>query len=628
MGVGCVKEQNQVTLTSIMSVRKKLWICCLTIALVFLSFTLSGPLDPEEKITQYYRDQLTLFQASIEQFQKGVIAGQSESQIRSQFLETRIAYKKIELFAEYFFELDVSKLNGPSIEFIEEEDPTAQQEPQGLQMIEIFLYPHYLPKKKDSLLLFIDKLYSHVQGFSRNASNFTLNNYAWDAATEEIVRILCLGITGFDSPLAQNSIKETDAALNGVEVIVLAYQNLLRKEFPIPFNSLVSHLRRARIYLKENPGFNGFDRMYFITTYLNPISQLLGSMKKKLQFPMNPIRFSVISREGTLFNMENLQPRYFLGDDLISDSKIVLGRRLFYDQALSVNGQRSCASCHQPEKGFTDGLATAAPISGHGRLPRNTPTLWNAFLQRNLFHDSRQISLDRLILEVMSNEKEMNSGVDKAVIAIKKNPVYIQLFRKAYPQAEDINGEILVNAISMYLRTLLSYNSRFDQYIRGNKNKLTPAEIKGFNLFSGKARCATCHFIPLFNGSKPPSFLYQETEVLGVPADTNKAHPQLDSDLGRYTTTQQPFHRFAFKTPTLRNISLTAPYMHNGVFTTLSQVMEFYNNGGGKGLHIAPSNQTLPFDKLGLSTAEVNNIISFMQTLNDTSGYSFKRITY
>ena len=255
-------------------------------------------------------------------------------------------------------------------------------------------------------------------------------------------------------------------------------------------------------------------------------------------------------------------------------------------------------------------MPTATPISGHGRLSRNTPTLWNAFLQRNLFHDSRQTSLDRLILEVMSNEKEMNSGVNNAVLAIQKNPVYIQLFRKAYPRAEVINGEMLVNAISMYLRTLLSYNSRFDQYIRGDRNRMSPSEIKGFNLFSGKARCATCHFIPLFNGSKPPSFFYQESEVLGVPADTNKAQPQLDSDLGRFTTTQQSFHRFAFKTPTLRNITLTGPYMHNGVFATLNQVMEFYNNGGGKGLHIAPSNQTLPFDKLGLSTAEINNIIS------------------
>lgn len=628
MGGGSVKEGNLFKLTCNMSVKKKLWICCLAIALFFFSFTLSESLNPEEKITQYYRAQLIQLQASIEQLKKAVIAGQSEPQIRSQFLKARFAYKKIELFAEYYFELDVSKLNGSALEFIEEEDPSAQQEPQGLQMIETFLFPHYLPVKKDSLLLFIDKLYNNVQGFSRNAGNFTLNNYAWDAATEEIVRILCLGITGFDSPLAQNSIKESDAALVGVEAIVLAYRNQIQKEFPTLYDRLVSHLREARLYLRKNPGFDGFDRMYFIATYLNPISQQLGSLKKHFQFPANPTRFSVIKREADLFNIENLQPRYFLGDDLISDSKIELGRKLFYDQALSANGQRSCASCHQPEKGFTDGMPTATPISGHGRLSRNTPTLWNAFLQRNLFHDSRQTSLDRLILEVMSNEKEMNSGVNNAVLAIQKNPVYIQLFRKAYPRAEVINGEMLVNAISMYLRTLLSYNSRFDQYIRGDRNRMSPSEIKGFNLFSGKARCATCHFIPLFNGSKPPSFFYQESEVLGVPADTNKAHPQHDSDLGRFTTTQQSFHRFAFKTPTLRNITLTGPYMHNGVFATLNQVMEFYNNGGGKGLHIAPSNQTLPFDKLGLSTAEINNIISFMQTLIDTSGNSFKRIPY
>jgi len=155
--------------------------------------------------------------------------------------------------------------------------------------------------------------------------------------------------------------------------------------------------------------------------------------------------------------------------------------------------------------------------------------------------------------------------------------------------------------------------------VRGDETKLTKAEKKGFNLFSGKAKCATCHFIPLFNGVVPPFYANTESEVIGVPKTKNKNPAELDDDLGKYLFIQSEIYKHSFKTPTLRNIELTAPYMHNGVFETLEEVMEFYNNGGGKGLHIAPKYQTLPFDKLNLSKKEIKDIISFMKTLTDTT---------
>src|SRR6476620_9162836 len=132
----------------------------------------------------------------------------------------------------------------------------------------------------------------------------------------------------------------------------------------------------------------------------------------------------------------------------------------------------------------------------------------------------------------------------------------------------------------------------------------------------GKAKCGTCHFFPLFNGLLPPDFEESESEVLGIPKSNHKKIP--DPDLGKYEFTKSEIDRFAFKTPTLRNIELTAPYMHNGVFKNLEEVIDFYNKGGGKGFNIKLENQTLPFEKLSLSSSERKDIIAFLKTLTDT----------
>jgi len=194
------------------------------------------------------------------------------------------------------------------------------------------------------------------------------------------------------------------------------------------------------------------------------------------------------------------------------------------------------------------------------------------------------------------------------------------LYEKAYSNAKpEKTAQNICNAIASYERTLIALNSRFDQYMNG-KAVLNNDELKGFNLFMGKARCGSCHFMPLFSGAKPPRYYYIESEVLGVPVNTNKKHAKLDNDSGRYLITGSPVHIFSFKTPSLRNAAVTAPYMHNGVFNTLEEVVDFYNNGGGKGLHIAPPNQSLAFDKLNLSKEEKKDIVLFIKTLTDTSG--------
>jgi cytochrome c peroxidase len=368
--------------------------------------------------------------------------------------------------------------------------------------------------------------------------------------------------------------------------------------------------------------------MQFIQDYLDPATQIVGAYKQAKGYGENksPMFYSTIKKNNSLFAKGIFDSNKYLDDNTTSADKIRLGRRLFFDKQLSADNKRSCATCHNPAKAFTDGLATSIAIDGHTALPRNAPTLWNAALQRNLFLDSRSFSLEDQVMQVLNNASEMHGSAQNAADKIITQKEYYTLYTKAYPAAgKDAAAINICNAIACYERTLIALNSRFDKQMRGelsfNKN-----EIDGFNLFMGKGKCGTCHFMPLFSGAKPPRYYYTETEVIGVPSVNTPAKSKLDKDEGRFMVTGLPLHKFAFKTGSLRNIALTAPYMHNGVFKTLEQVLDFYNNGGGKGLKIAPENQTLPFEKLQLSTAEKKNIIAFLNTLTDTVQIAETRI--
>ena len=209
----------------------------------------------------------------------------------------------------------------------------------------------------------------------------------------------------------------------------------------------------------------------------------------------------------------------------------------------------------------------------------------------------------------------MDGSMDSIIQYISANKSYKPLFAKAFPASAGnrVHPDQVTNALAAYVRSLIKLNSRFDEYMRGNEQALSAQELRGFNLFMGKAKCATCHFIPLFNGVTPPKYVASETEVLGVPVSLTDS--TLDADQGYYDVIGAESYKHAFKIPTVRNIDKTAPYMHNGVYQTLDQVMEFYNNGGGVGLGIELPNQTLPGEKLGLSEEEIGDVIAFIGSL-------------
>ena len=188
-------------------------------------------------------------------------------------------------------------------------------------------------------------------------------------------------------------------------------------------------------------------------------------------------------------------------------------------------------------------------------------------------------------------------------------------FQKAVGQVSSRNTDV-IKALSSYIGTLNGFDSKFDRNIRAEEDTFTEEEKHGFNLFMGKALCATCHFVPLTNGTVPPFFTETEKEVIGVPETAKNLG--LDGDYGFYWQYKADLHKGMFKTPTVRNSALTAPYMHNGVYQTLEEVINFYNKGGGAGLGFDLPHQTLPFDELNLTQEEQQALVAYLKTLSDT----------
>ena len=581
------------------------------------SFLHTKKQEPATAVKQFYLQQAKQLEEEIIILQK-MAASANEKQLQQQFLKTRLAYKKTETIVEYYFNFFAVKLNGPPIPFFEEDEPdVGQQQPAGMQLIEAMLFPSADKKNAAALKEAIATLLLNTQTMqATDESNAFTDEFIFDAITEELYRITALGLAGFDSQVAANSLPECRAALNGLQDILSFYEADIQQKGSSKNKSLKELFATAGTYLDKNKNFNAFNRMQFIQDYLNPITEIISTYKKTKGFSENrsPMFYSTIKKNNTIFAPGIFDANKYLDDNTTTPEKIALGKKLFFDKQLSAGNQRSCATCHNPAKAFTDGLSTSIAIDGHTALPRNAPTLWNAALQRNLFLDSRSVSLEDQVMQVLNNAKEMHGSAQNAAARIITQKGYDTIYAKAYPAAaQNAAADNICNAIACYERTLVALNSKFDRHMQGQQ-VLNQKEIDGFNIFMGKAKCGTCHFMPLFSGAKPPRYYYTETEVIAVPANRN-SNTTLDKDEGRFAITGLPLHKYAFKTSTLRNIALTAPYMHNGVFKTLEEVIGFYNNGGGKGLKIAPKNQTLPFEKLHLTATEKQNIILFLRTL-------------
>jgi parallel beta-helix repeat protein len=286
-----------------------------------------------------------------------------------------------------------------------------------------------------------------------------------------------------------------------------------------------------------------------------------------------------------------------------SPDKTELGRLLFFDPILSKNRDMSCATCHNPSLGFSDWLQTAQGSDGNP-LPRNTLSLWNVGYQTNFFWDGRAATLEEQMTVPLHAANEMAGSDQETIARLKAIPAYADLFDRAFGSGSDaVTMENLQSAIASFERTLVSNNSPFDKYAAGQFEALSAAQRRGLNLFrSAATRCFECHAAPTFGSN--------DFFVTGVPDLPGDAH-----DAGRAAVVGDGVDG-AFKAPTLRNIALTAPYMHNGSIGTLEEVIYFYAKGGGGDRGIDVDRHIIPID---LNRQEIDDLVAFLYALTDES---------
>lgn len=332
-----------------------------------------------------------------------------------------------------------------------------------------------------------------------------------------------------------------------------------------------------------------------------PSFELTGENKCELR---NLYQFySSVQNKGLGGTTTNLPPHR----DGFSPQQIDLGRFLFFDPALSKDGSISCASCHQPDKGFSDDLDRSIGIGG-AQGTRGAPSLWNVAFVDKLFWDARAKTLEEQAEGPLFNPIEMANTPEQLLATLATNPTYAKLFKLAFPNTTKIELSQVYRALTAFQTSLISLNSRYDQYAHGYHKALSSREIKGLNVFrSFVARCAECH--------QPPLFTNNQVAVIGSPEPEGLAF-----DKGAEITYQAAKLRGGFKVPTLRNIVKTAPYMHSGKYANLRDAVSFYNDGRGNSV---PKDQNLllhwHITSPNLTEQEVDLIVDFLATLTDES---------
>jgi cytochrome c peroxidase len=342
--------------------------------------------------------------------------------------------------------------------------------------------------------------------------------------------------------------------------------------------------------------------------------------------------FALLTQSASADPALGLPPLEISQNDSSAAAQLALGRKLFMDRRLSRNGTMSCGMCHVPEQGFTTNeMARTIGIEGRS-LRRNAPTVLNVGFQRMLFHDGRETSLERQVWGPLLAADEMGNASRAAVVArVSALADYSSAFARAFPRA-GISEETIAAALASYERMLVAANSRFDRwYFAGESSALSAVERDGFQLFRGEAGCSACHVIgehdALFtdhrfhNTGVGWAHAYAADRTVSVPLGggetTEVSRAEMAAlfggdlhDEGRFEVTHLQQDRWAYKTPSLRNVALTAPYMHDGSIATLREVIEFYDRGGidnpGKDSLLQP---------LHLTLAEKQALEAFLQTL-------------
>ncbi len=279
----------------------------------------------------------------------------------------------------------------------------------------------------------------------------------------------------------------------------------------------------------------------------------------------------------------------------LTPEKVALGRRLFNDRLLSRDRSMACATCHDPKRAFTDARATAVGVFGR-KGSRGAPTLVNRGYGAAFFWDGRAATLEERVLQPIQNPKELDMSLEEVVARLSRHREYRRRFQAAF--GGNVNATDSARALASYVRSILSGDSPVDRYLNGEQAALSSQERRGLELFRGKGNCVACHVGPNFSDEK-----FHNT---GVAWSNGKW-----LDPGRFAVTGKESDRGAFKTPTLREVARTAPYMHDGSIATLEDVVEFYNRGGKPNAILDPE-----LHPIHLTADEKYALVGFLKALN------------
>ncbi|HTE44989.1 MAG TPA: cytochrome c peroxidase [Gemmatimonadaceae bacterium] len=556
---------------------------------------------------------------------------------RAAYRSSRLAYKRVEALLAYYSPTTVAILNGPA------EEGSVDDAPQPLGRQGAFQTIEAAVADSNQLDHDLNGARQAAQSMRRSLSAFRTatalldvsDTAALDAARLELARATTLGLAGFDLNEPGSAILESAESLEGLRATLVALQFTQRDERTLAAARAIDGTLSAAIReLRGDPNFERLDRLRFISRFATPAANAILAARRLVdpaevhaRRSWRPSSASPFSRGA--FDASAYAPEYA---PTPSEALLALGKRLFNDVNLSGPRTRACASCHVEGRGFTDGLRHQAPLTAgpnHASSPtlRNTPTLWNVALQPFLFADQRAGYLEDQVGAVLASAGEMGSSGALAAERVQSDTSYRSLLAPvsvATPSGSTAMAteRTIRIALAVYLRSLVGLNSRFDRAVQGDSSAMSESERRGFTLFMGKAHCGNCHFAPLFNGVMPPDFVRSELEIIGVPGTDAARGALVDDDSGRAHVDGLGVHAHAFKVPTLRNVALTAPYMHNGVFATLEAVVDFYNRGGGTGIGERLPAQTLSPRRLGLTVDERRDLVAFLKALTDSSAFA------
>lgn len=446
------------------------------------------------------------------------------------------------------------------------------------------------------------------------------------ALLNDIYQQYFLHLTGYD-------LINTDQLINEYQLLLQNYVQILQTlnqdatgHQKKQIKTTIHLLNHASKFTKKY-SFENLDRASLFKKYLVPIQDNLSHLASDFQTP-TPDWAKHLNWSVSPFSVDWLEPEAFIQDTIAypKDSLVALGALLFVEPMLSSNNKRACISCHKPSKAFSDGRQTSLGFDFSAKLARNAPSLVNTVYNQRFGHDLTFTTLEEQILSVVNHHQEFRSSMQEIVAKLATSKQYSAKFQNCFKGSSSIDSTQVLRALSSYMESLIFLDSPFDQYMRGASDRIEPAVLNGYNLFMGKAACGSCHFAPLFSGLKPLAYQTQEYQS-GYYHRVENGSPKKHRDLGVASSSLKKGkgdveqYEFYFKIPTVRNLDFTIPYLHDGSWMSLDSLWKQYQYIIPVDEERSVSIKKITTDKRSLSTTEIKQIRSFLNSLNEKPSF-------